>query len=145
MSDQLGPGAAALGDPSGTLAGQAKFTCRAWQIKCAAMQLVLVLVFLAGMLLCQFGYTSRLFTHPMGIKMTAFSGVWLGVGFALGFGCCWLLDARVAAWGESHKTVRAGLLGLLGALQVYFFALPAIQVIVVGPGAISAMEHMLKP
>jgi hypothetical protein len=62
----------------------------------------------------------------------------LGIGAGLLAGLA--LDLVFATWPRRHL-----LLGLVAALQVFFFFRPVIFVVLVGPAAITITNNLLKP
>jgi hypothetical protein len=135
-----GSTAAPSGSPAQPHPDQGRFRCTVWQIKWNAFLIGLIAVFLGGLLIFRFESTSLLFTHSRGKELLLVAGLAVVIGVGAGLLAGLFLDKVFARWTRRHL-----LLGLIAALQVYFFIRPVVFVLLVGPAAITITNNLVKP
>jgi hypothetical protein len=101
-------------------------------------------VFLLGLLLVRFDYTSILFTHPQGRRMLVMAVALAVFGMAVEL-ALWLgLNRLCPPWDQTRRLIRLGLTWSLGAMFFLLFFMPLVFVLIVGPVTIRVSETLLS-
>jgi hypothetical protein len=101
-------------------------------------------IFLLGLLLVQFKYTSILFTHQHGQRMLVMAVALAALGMAVEMALWLALNRFLPPWDQGKRIIRLGLTWSLGAMFFVLFYLPLVFVLIVGPATIRISETLLS-